>query len=101
MKGDVTADKISSVTLNLVKSTLEGTLNGENTAKLMSLTLDEASVWNVTGTSYLTDLTDADATLSNIIDNGNTIYYDASSSANSWLGGNTIALSGGGQLVPA
>jgi hypothetical protein len=101
MKGDITADEISSVTLNLVKSTLEGTLNGANTAKLMSLTLDEASVWNVTGTSYLTDLTDADATLSNIIDNGNTIYYDASSSANSWLGGNTIALSGGGQLVPA
>lgn len=101
MKGDVTADEISSVTLNLVKSTLEGALNGANTAKLMSLTLDEASVWNVTGTSYLTDLTDADTTLSNIIDNGNTVYYDASSSANSWLGGNTITLSGGGQLVPA
>lgn len=101
MTGDVTADEISSVTLNLKKSTLQGTLNGANTAKLMSLALDADSVWNVTGTSYLTELTDADTTLSNIIDNGNTIYYDASSSANSWLGGNTIALSGGGQLLPA
>ena len=32
--------------------------------------------------------------------NGNIIYYDASNSANSWLAGKTITLSGGGELKP-
>ncbi|HEX3039222.1 MAG TPA: right-handed parallel beta-helix repeat-containing protein [Caproiciproducens sp.] len=101
LSGTVTADKISSVTLVLNQSALTSTLNKENTAKVMSLTLDKSSTWNVTGTSYLTALTDADTTLSNIKDNGNTIYYDSANSANSCLNGKTIKLAGGGQLTPA
>jgi len=34
------------------------------------------------------------------IDNGYTIYYDASSSANSWLDGKTYTLTDGGKLTP-
>ncbi|MET3208735.1 UNVERIFIED_CONTAM: hypothetical protein ABIC26_001674 [Paenibacillus sp. PvR008] len=34
------------------------------------------------------------------MDNGHTIYYDASASTNSWLNGGTITLSGGGKLTP-
>ncbi len=101
LSGTVMADKISSVTLVLNQSALTSTLNKENTAKVMSLTLDKSSAWNVTGTSYLTALTDADTALSNIKDNGNTIYYDSANSANSWLNGKTIKLAGGGQLTPA
>jgi hypothetical protein len=50
---------------------------------------------------YLTSLTDVDATLANIHSNGNTIYYDASNSANTWLNGKTFDLAGGGKLTPA
>jgi hypothetical protein len=37
-----------------------------DTGKTVSLTMDSASKWVVTGTSYLTALTDADTTYSNI-----------------------------------
>ncbi|WP_068503913.1 hypothetical protein [Paenibacillus kribbensis] len=101
LPGSITADKISSITANLKnKTTLKGAINPENTAKSVALTLDKTSKWIVTADSYLTTLTDSDAKLSNIIDNGHTIYYDASASANSWLNGETITLSGGGKLTP-
>lgn len=63
-------------------------------------TLDATSKWNVTGNSYVTSFADADSTLKNIVDNGFTIYYDASSDTNSRLGGRTIYLAGGGKLTP-
>ena len=47
-------------------STLTGAINTADTGKTVSLTLDSASKWVVTGTSYLTALTDADSTYSNI-----------------------------------
>ncbi|EHS58211.1 hypothetical protein [Paenibacillus sp. Aloe-11] len=101
LPGSITADKISSITANLKnKTTLKGAINPENTAKSVDLTLDKTSKWVVTADSYLTTLTDSDAKLSNIVDNGHTIYYDASASANSWLNGETISLSGGGKLTP-
>lgn len=102
LSGNVTCDSISSVTLALKEgSTLTGAVNTEQTAGSMALSLDKASSWNVTGTSYLTSLTDEDATLANIRSNGNTVYYDTGNSANSWLAGKTYSLSGGGTLRPA
>ena len=47
-------------------STLTGEINNADIGKTVSLTLDAASKWVVTGTSYLTSLTDADTTYSNI-----------------------------------
>ena len=67
---------------------------------MMALDIDSSSTWNVTGTSYLTTLTDDDSILSNINDNGYTIYYDSSNSANSWLDGKTYDLNSGGKLTP-
>lgn len=97
--GNITCDNISTVALNLTnKSSLTSTINTEKTAKSVTLSLDKDSTWTVTGTSYLTTLTDEDVDLSNIKDNGNTIYYDSSNSANSWLDGKTITLSDGGTL---
>lgn len=101
LTGNITADKLSSITVVLKNSsTLKSTINTANTAKAMSVSLDSSSIWDVTGTSYLTTLTDEDSSLSNIKDNGNTIYYDISASANSWLNGKTISLTGGGKLAP-
>jgi hypothetical protein len=101
LSGNITCDKISTISATLKDNTnLTGSINAENTAKSIDLTLDSTSRWNVTGTSYLTSLTDADSTLSNIAGNGCDVYYDASSGANSWLGNKTFDLTGGGKLLP-
>ncbi|MBP2650377.1 MAG: hypothetical protein H6Q74_1202 [Firmicutes bacterium] len=101
LTGDVVADAVSTISLTLQNSsTLTGTINGENTASSIALTLDATSIWSVTGTSYLTTLSDSDTTLANIDDNGYTIYYDSSLSANSWLNAETYTLTDGGKLAP-
>lgn len=101
LNGDIVCDSISNAQLNLQEnSSLMGSINQENTAKSLSLVLDKTSTWNVTANSYLTALTDADSTLSNIADNGFTIYYDAMNTANQWLGNNTYTLKDGGKLAP-
>jgi hypothetical protein len=101
LDGNIACDGISTVSLTLKNSTtLEGSINAEHTAKSVALTLDETSVWEVAGNSYLTSLTDADTTLANIHSNGHTVYYDASDSTNSWLNGKTYDLPGG-ELTPS
>lgn len=65
-----------------------------------SLKLDSATILDLKKDSYFTSLTDADSSLSNINSNGHNIYYDVNNSANAWIGGKTITLSGGGKLIP-
>ncbi|MCE5214751.1 MAG: hypothetical protein LLF83_08550 [Methanobacterium sp.] len=102
LNGNIEIDSISSLLLNLMaKSKLIATINTNNSAKSVTLKLSADSTWNVTGNSYITVISDEDTTLANIIDNGFTIYYDKSNSANDWLGGKTINLKGGGKLTPA
>jgi hypothetical protein len=48
-------------------SKLTGAINNADTGKTVALTLDSTSKWVVTGTSYLTTLTDGDSTYSNIV----------------------------------
>lgn len=100
LEGDISADNISTISITLKNSTLKGTINGDNSAKSVTISLDSSSKWTVTGTSYITSITDDDKTLSNIISNGNTIYYDSTNSENSWLNGKTIELEDGGILKP-
>lgn len=101
LTGNITCDSISSIIAVLQNGTgLTGSINADNTAGSMALVLDSTSIWNVTGTSYLTSLTDEDPTRSNIKDNGYTIYYDADDSVNNWLDGNTYTLAEGGELAP-
>jgi hypothetical protein len=70
--GNVIVDSISTATLALSEdssgtgSTLTGAINSADTGKTVSLTMDAASTWIVTGTSYLTSLTDSDTSYSNI-----------------------------------
>ena len=99
LTGDLVSDSTSSIAATLQNSTtLSGTINSA------ALPLDATSVWNVTGTSYLTGLSDANGisgtTVTNIHGNGHTVYYDATLGANSSLGGKTYSLAGGGTLTP-
>lgn len=98
LTGNIVADSISTVTLNLKSSTLTSTVNGDNSAKKVTVKLDANSTWNLTGNSYVTTLTLANNDISLINSNGYNIYY--SKSANSWLNGQTISLNGGGSLIP-
>lgn len=91
-------DAISTASFVLKSSTLTSTINNENKAKEVDISLDSSSKWIVTGDSYVTTLTLENNDLSLIEDHGYTIYYD--SSASSWLNGQTITLSYGGTLTP-
>jgi hypothetical protein len=97
----VVLDGVSSADITLKNgSSLTGAINKAKTAKSVTLSLDSSSTWNVTADSYITALTDADSTISNIKGNGHTVYYDNGNNANAWLGGRTVSLTGGGTLKP-
>lgn len=103
LSGNVVVDAISTAALTLTNgSRYTGTINAADSAQSVSLSLDASSAWEVTGTSYLTVLTDtagiSGTSIVNIVGNGYVVYY--LSSANTALGGLTYALSNGGYLVP-
>lgn len=101
LSGKVICDKISSVSIALKNNTtFTGSINTDNKLAKVTISLDSTSKWIVTSDSYVIALTDSDSSLTNIKSNGHTIYYDATNSANSWIGGKTISLSDGGKLVP-
>ena len=100
LQGNITCDEISSIDLTLnERSTYLGAINTEHTGDV-TVSLDEDSIWDVAGDSYISSLTDEDEKLNNINSNGFTIYYDSSNSQNDWLDGKTITLQGGGELTP-
>jgi hypothetical protein len=104
MTGAVEVDDISTAVLNLKDgSSLTGTINAAGTARSVTLSLDKSSAWTVTGNSHLTVLRDPEgisgSKVTNIVGNGHTVYYRASS--NPSLGGRTYTLEGGGTLTPA
>ncbi|MBR3737910.1 MAG: hypothetical protein IKN26_04145 [Eubacterium sp.] len=76
LKGNIEVDNISSASISLTKSTFEGTINGENSAKEISLKLDKDSKITLTGDSYVTSLDNADSTNSNINFNGFKLYVN-------------------------
>ena len=101
MSGDIFANSISTVTVNLTQNTvLSGAINKDKTAKMIALHIDANSSWNVTDDSYVTIFTDADQTLNNIKSNGHTVYYKVNKAENSWLGGKTHYLADGGKIEP-
>lgn len=105
LTGNMTADSYSTITAVLKNSSsLNGTINGANTGKSVSLSMDATSSWTLTGTSYLTTLLDSSGvsgtSVTNITGNGYNVYYDSSAAGNSYLGGLTYSLVNGGQLLP-
>ncbi len=75
--GNIEIDDISTLEINLKQgSSLTGTINGENTAKSVSLVMDESSTLTLTGDTYLSSLQDDDSTYSNINFNGYKLYVN-------------------------
>lgn len=77
--GDILVDNISSLNINMTNSTYEGTINGNNTAKSITLKLDKNSKIKLTGDTYITSLDNADTTNSNIDLNGYKLYVNGKS----------------------
>jgi hypothetical protein len=83
LEGNVIVDSVSTADITLSSSvnsasTLTGAINTDNTGSSVTLTLDADSQWVVTDTSYLTSLTNADSSNSNITceTSGCTVYVD-------------------------
>ena len=74
---NIVVDSISTLDMTMEEgSYYEGTINGDNTAESITLTLDSTSSIKLTGDSYVTSLEDADTTYSNIDFNGYTLYVN-------------------------
>lgn len=76
LEGNIILDQLSTLVVKLQSSTYTGTINADNTAKSISLSLDKSSQLTLTGDSYVSSLTNADITNSNINFNGYHLYVD-------------------------
>ncbi|MCD7723069.1 MAG: right-handed parallel beta-helix repeat-containing protein [Clostridiales bacterium] len=77
VNGDIVIDSVSSLAMEIAAgSYFEGAINSDNTAPEITLTLDADSAIKLTGDSYITELSDADADYSNIDFNGYTLYVN-------------------------
>ena len=77
INGNIYVDSISTLKFTLSEgSSYTGTINGENSAKSISITLDSSSTLILTGDCYVTSLTDSDTTYSNINFNGYKLYVN-------------------------
>lgn len=75
--GNIVVDSISTLSISLTNSSFdEGTINKDNTAKMISLTLDKTSKLKLTGDSYITSLNNEDSSNSNIDFNGYKLYVN-------------------------
>ncbi len=75
--GNIVIDSISTLDMTMKEgSYYKGTINGENSAEKISLTLDKSSKIKLTGDSYITALNDADSDYSNIDFNGYKLYVN-------------------------
>ena len=76
--GDFVVDANSDLTINMVNSTITGTINSAKTADDLSINLDSASKITLTGNSYYTSISNSDKTGANIINGSYSLSsYDA------------------------
>ena len=64
--GDIIIGNSSTLYMELINSTIKGTINGNKTASVLSITIDENSKINLTGNSYYTYLNNSIKNDSNI-----------------------------------
>lgn len=75
--GNIVVDSISTLDMNMKEdSYYEGTINSDNSAKKITLKLDNTSKLKLTGDSYITELEDSDTAYSNIDFNGYKLYVN-------------------------
>jgi hypothetical protein len=107
LTGDMLVGANGEAALALLKddagkgSSLTGTINPENSAETVSLTLDASSKWTVTATSHLTSLSGLDVSggmVNNINGGGHCVYY--SGAVDEVSDRSVYALRGGGFLAP-
>ena len=76
-EGNIVIDSISTLDMTMSENSYyEGTINGSNEAKSITLKLDSTSKIKLTGDSYITSLEDDDTTYSNIDFNGYKLYVN-------------------------
>ena len=77
IEGDILVDNISTLDLSLKnESSYSGTINNENTAKTINISLDSSSTLTLTGDSYIAALNNEVTDNSNINLNGYTLYVN-------------------------
>ncbi len=77
LEGDIEADNISEVDISLEDgSTYKGTINGDKTAKSVTLSISKDSKVTLTGDTYVTALENEDEDNSNINFNGYKLYVN-------------------------
>ena len=75
VSGNIAVDSISKLSMSLTNSSkYTGTINKNNEAKEIKLTLDKTSKVKLTGDSYVSEFVDEDTTYSNIDLNGYKLY---------------------------
>ena len=75
--GNIVVDSISTLNMTLKSASYyEGTINSDNSAESIKLTLDSSSKIKLTGDSYITSLDDEDSSYSNIDFNGYKLYVN-------------------------
>ncbi len=79
VEGNIIVDKISTLTLNMVGSSLKTSINNKNEAQSINLNLSKDSKLVLTSDSYVTTLKNEDATNSNIYLNGHKLYVNGQS----------------------
>ena len=91
IKGDILVDSISALDLSLKNGSIyEGTINSENTAKSLNITLDSSSTLTLTGDSYITSLSNDVTDNSNINLNGHTLYVNGTAITSTNYTGATV-----------
>ncbi|KAJ5646666.1 hypothetical protein N7490_003038 [Penicillium lividum] len=101
LTGDLVAYNESLISWSLTESsTWTGAAYSGYGTYYIGVSLDSTSTWTLTADTCVYNFTDTDSSVTNVKSAGYTLTYDKSSSANSWLDGETISLSGGGSLMP-
>ncbi len=78
--GNIVIDSISTLDMTMKENSYyEGTINEDNSAKEIKLTLDKSSKIKLTADSYVTSLDNADSSHSNIDFNGYKLYVNGKS----------------------
>lgn len=77
VEGNIAVDEVSTLEINMTKnSTYTGSINSNNTAKSIKLTLDKTSKITLTGDTYVSELNDKETDYSNINFNGYKLYVN-------------------------
>ena len=92
IEGNIFVDNISTLAMKLTgESTYTGTINGGNTAKSLSVSLDSSSTLTLAGDSYITALNNEVSDNSNINLNGHTLYVNGTAiTSTNYKGTDTI-----------